>query len=172
MKRYINTLAIAGLALTMVVSGQVSDCQKCIDNPCGCELFKCSKPIMFPSEKIDYSKGFQGCQNTASPYVAGEVLRTLHGTCKCPYVKLTKDCKPVKNTGIIVGSGFDLAFMSETSLKNLGEPLLTKLKPYFGLKSDPISFIKEHPLELTDAELLMIDETFMVNDLSDIRMSY
>jgi hypothetical protein len=67
----------------------------------------------------------------------------------------------VSNSGVTVATGFDLGARNEADLKklNLSLSLITKLKPYLGLKKTAASTaLKNSPLAITKADADSIDK--------------
>ena len=75
------------------------------------------------------------------------------------YVPTDKKGKPLGNSGSTIASGFDLGQRNEADLKGLPTSLVSKLKPYLGLKgSSADTYIKANPLVITDAEGVIINK--------------
>ena len=76
----------------------------------------------------------------------------------------------VSNSGVTVATGFDLGARNEGDLKKLGlsPALITKLKPYLGLKkSDATDALKKTPLVIIKAEADSIDKA-VKKDATDL----
>ena len=49
---------------------------------------------------------------------------------------------------------------------------MTKITPYIGEKSDPVKFLIENPLELTDDEIQKFDLVLMTGEISNLQAYY
>ncbi|CDW72283.1 collagen alpha-1 chain-like [Stylonychia lemnae] len=159
---------IIGFSLLQLVSLQEydsQDCYQCSIQPCGCKLFKCSQGPIYPEGVEDLSRGFTGCQALSQPFVNAVIIQKLQGTCLCPYVNVDKNCKPIGDKRIMIGSGFDLTMSSSD--------ILDKLKPFQGIKENPIKFIQESKsLELTLNEVQTFDLVLMGSEVLNMGKYY
>ena len=77
-------------------------------------------------------------------------MRSMQGTCLRPYLDLDENCKPVRDSGIKIGTGIDLKFRTANHLKDiLPESLLSKLEPILNKYEGLINVIKNNPINLT-----------------------
>lgn len=63
-------------------------------------------------------------------------------------------------SGVTIATGFDLGQRNESDLRSLGlsAALITKFKPYLGLKAKAaVDFLAKNPLTITDDESKEID---------------
>ena len=78
-------------------------------------------------------------------------------------------------SGVTIATGFDLGQRNQSDLKGLGlsESLITKLKPYLGLKSkDAVDFLAKNPLTITDDESKQIDTKVKAQKVPRLKESY
>ncbi len=63
------------------------------------------------------------------------------------------------HSGVTIGIGFDLGQRTEHDLAGLPGPLVSKLKPYLGVRgADAVALLEDHPLTITDSEADQLDE--------------
>ncbi|CDW86824.1 UNKNOWN [Stylonychia lemnae] len=163
------------LSLISISLAQTPDqCKQCAADPCGCQLFKCSKTLEFPSNTQDLSKGFSGCQQTDGQLVDGDIIQQLQGICSCPYVNIDENCKPIGNSGIMLGSGFELTGQNTEDLKKLGlnEKLLAKLSPYFAKYENPVQYLMNNQVEFSQQEIENFQVIMMGSEISNLQKYY
>jgi len=73
------------------------------------------------------------------------------------YVPKNNDGSAMGHSGVTVASGFDLGSRTPESLKGLPTAIITKLKPFLGLKGDT-AINKAAQLQLSNEEANIIDE--------------
>jgi len=85
--------------------------------------------------------------------------------------------QPTANSGVTIGSGFDLKEKTESSLKDMGfDPdLIDKLKPYLGLTGDEAAAVvndKERNLVLSPEETSRLNKLSKKHYTEDIKNQY
>ena len=85
--------------------------------------------------------------------------------------------QPTANSGVTIGSGFDLKEKTESSLKDMGfDPdLIDKLKPYLGLTGDEAAAVvndKEKNLVLSPEETSRLNKLSKKHYTEDIKNQY
>ncbi|CDW88480.1 UNKNOWN [Stylonychia lemnae] len=160
------------ISLTLTQTPQ--QCKECAANPCGCQLFKCSTKLQFPTSTQDLSKGFSGCQQTNGDLVANDIIQQLQGqgSCLCPYMKIDESCKPIDQSGIMLGAGFELTGESADNLKKLDGNLLKKLSPYFAKQEAPLQYLMANSIELTQQELQDFEKVKAENEIQNLQKQY
>jgi type VI secretion system secreted protein VgrG len=86
-----------------------------------------------------------------------EFIKQLEGSRKDGYVPAPDDSQ----SGVTIGSGFDIGARSLTDLKILGLPdkLIKKFSPYVQLKKqDAVALLKDIPLSITDEEQVLLEQ--------------
>jgi type VI secretion system secreted protein VgrG len=86
-----------------------------------------------------------------------EFIKQLEGSRKDGYVPAPDDSQ----SGVTIGSGFDIGARSLTDLKILGLPdeLIKKFSPYVQLKKqDAVALLKDTPLSITDEEEALLEQ--------------
>jgi len=87
-------------------------------------------------------------------------IQTLEGTRAKAYVPMNAAGIVIGQSGVTVGSGFDIGQWSYDGIVRLGLPLslLKRLVPYIGLKRQAaVAKLREIPLTLSLAEVALID---------------
>lgn len=75
-------------------------------------------------------------------------------------------------SGVTIGMGVDLGHTNLIRLA-LPEELYNKLKPYEGLKRwEAVSFLKKHPLELTEEEAMLVTQKSLLRHLTFIKNTW
>ena len=83
--------------------------------------------------------------------------------------------QPSENSGVTIGSGFDLKGKQESDLKDMGfdVDLIDKLKPYLGLTGDEAAMaIKNNNLVLDDDKISRINRLSKKHYTEDIKNQY
>jgi len=83
--------------------------------------------------------------------------------------------QPSENSGVTIGSGFDLKEKTESSLKDMGfDPdLIDKLKPYLGLTgADAATAIETNNLKLSPEETSRVNRLSKKHYTEDIKNQY
>ncbi|CDW86874.1 UNKNOWN [Stylonychia lemnae] len=160
-------------SLASITLAQTSQqCKECAADPCGCSLFKCSKKQQFPVDAQDLTKGFSGCQETNGKLYDGDIIQQLQGSCYCPYMLIDENCQPIGQSGIILGSGFDITGDNSENLKKLDAKLLEKLSPYFVKYENPLQFLMNNRLELSQQEIQSFDQVKLDNEIQNLEKYY
>ena len=80
-------------------------------------------------------------------------LKEVEGDKNIMYVPTSKNKKVVGNSGATIGMGFDLGTRDINDLKGLPPEIITKLKPYLGLKKEEaLQVVKDNPLIINEKE--------------------
>ncbi|AWX99958.1 hypothetical protein A8139_08075 [Marinomonas primoryensis] len=86
-----------------------------------------------------------------------EFIKQLEGSRKDGYVP----APGISQSGVTIGSGFDIGARSLTDLKTLGLPdeMVKKFSPYVQLKKqDAVALLKDIPLSITDEEEVLLEK--------------
>ncbi|WP_112140294.1 type VI secretion system tip protein TssI/VgrG [Marinomonas primoryensis] len=86
-----------------------------------------------------------------------EFIKQLEGSRKDGYVPAPDDSQ----SGVTIGSGFDIGARSLTDLKILGLPdeLIKKFSPYVQVKKqEAVALLKDTPLSITDEEQILLEQ--------------
>jgi GH24 family phage-related lysozyme (muramidase) len=87
-----------------------------------------------------------------------DFLKEVEGDKNIMYVPTSKNKKVVGNSGATIGMGFDLGARDINDLKGLPPEIITKLKPYLGLKKEEaLQFVKDNPLRINEKEKNIIN---------------
>ncbi len=81
----------------------------------------------------------------------------------------------VSKSGVTVATGFDLGQRNESDLKRLklDTTLVTKLKPYLGVKAKAAQdLLKKQPLQITSVQAQSIDKTVKSAHISQLKLKY
>lgn len=81
----------------------------------------------------------------------------------------------VSKSGVTIGTGFDLGQRKESDLTALGldATLVTKLKPYLGLKGKKAQdLLKKQPLTISVANAQKIDKAVKSSHISQLKIKY
>lgn len=81
----------------------------------------------------------------------------------------------ISKSGVTIATGFDLGQRNENDLKRLklNMNLITKLKPYLGLKGKSAQdLIKKKPLFITSVDAQAIDKSVKADHVSKIKLKY
>jgi len=103
-------------------------------------------------------------------------IEGLEGTSLKGYVpKNSKTGEVFGNSGVTVGSGFDLGQHSLNDLKGMGlpQPIIDKLSPYLGkTKAEATKILRANPLRLSEEELNLISPKVKQTALSKLITKY
>jgi len=81
----------------------------------------------------------------------------------------------VSKSGVTIATGFDLGQRDESDLKSLklGAALITKLKPYLGIKgASAQTLLKKTPLSINLAQAQIIDKAVKSSHISQLKLKY
>ncbi|SIO92528.1 pesticin C-terminus-like muramidase [Vibrio spartinae] len=100
-----------------------------------------------------------------------DFIKQLEGSKKNGYVPDPENSQ----SGVTIGSGFDLGARSLADLKSLGlsDNLVTKFTPYLGKKKKTAQdYLKKHPLSITDDELSSLEEKVKKSETDKVVKAY
>jgi Bacterial toxin homologue of phage lysozyme, C-term len=123
-----------------------------------------SPPVILKAEKTDTF-------SSRSPKIDSQFIARMEGSVLKGYVPLPGRTK----SGVTVANGFDLGQMHVQEFNQLpfSAVLKNKLRPYVGLKKyNAVAFLKSHPLSISQAELLEINQVAMDKILQPLMKNY
>lgn len=155
----------AGDTLTAIAKDKDVSLQELIDaNPqiANPDMIRPGEKVAMPSRSLT-TKERIALTNVSKGVVPANVdfdfIKKREGYKLSMYVPTDKKGNPLDNSGSTIASGFDLGQRNEADLKGLPTSLVSKLKPYLGLKgSSADTYIKANPLVITDAEGVIINK--------------
>ena len=155
----------AGDTLTAIAKDKDVSLQELIDaNPqiANPDMIRPGEKVAMPSRSLT-TKERIALTNVSKGVVPANVdfdfIKKREGYKLSMYVPTDKKGNPLDNSGSTIASGFDLGQRNEADLKGLPTSLVSKLKPYLGLKgSSADTYIKANPLVITDAEGVTINK--------------
>mgnify|MGYP003455731261 CR=1 FL=1 len=101
-------------------------------------------------------------------------LEKVEGNKRTAYVPAEKG-KAIENSGVTIGAGIDLGQQNAASLKaaKVPQPLIDKLKPYFGLRKDAaVARLGQKPLTLSASETTLLNRAVKDKYVKDVAAKF